>query len=185
MPVVHRIISSALAVALTTGHPAHIPTEQIAPPHVVRVVVYVPPMWRDTVPIPDPPTPPAEVAVEVPSVSVVPVNRPAVMSTQDDDPMVVAIVTAAADEFDVDVDLMLRIGRCESHLNPDAKNPRSSAAGLFQHLAQYWPGRAEAVGMAGASVYDPTANARVTAWMLSTQGTAPWVSSKSCWNRRV
>ena len=179
----HRIISSTLAVALTTGgSSAHIPTEQTAPP-AVPMSQYVPAMWHDTIPIPDPPAPPAEVAAEAPVVPVAPAARLVVTSAPDDDPAIVAIITAAADEYGADPALMLRIMRCESRLDPDATNRTSGAAGLGQHVPQYWPARAAAIGMAGASPYDPEANARVTAWMLSTQGVAPWAASRSCWNR--
>jgi len=180
---VHRIISSTLAVALTAGgSSAHIPTEQTAPPPAVSMSQYVPAMWHDTIPIPDPPAPPAEVAAEAPTVPVAPAPR-LVVTSAPDDPAIVAIITAAADEYGVDPVLMLRIMRCESRLDPDATNRTSGAAGLGQHLPQYWAARAAAIGMAGASPYNPEANARVTAWMLSTQGVAPWVSSRSCWSR--
>lgn len=35
-------------------------------------------------------------------------------------------------------------------------------SGLYQHLSGYWPARAEKYGYAGASVFDPVANANVT-----------------------
>lgn len=60
---------------------------------------------------------------------------------------------------------------CESTMNPNAVNtgyaeiPGHYPAGLFQHLSNYWPARAVKYGYAGASVFDPTANANVTAAM--------------------
>jgi hypothetical protein len=39
---------------------------------------------------------------------------------------------------------MLDIAWRESHYNPFAENPYSSASGLYQHLLTYWPGRAAA-----------------------------------------
>ena len=61
------------------------------------------------------------------------------------------------------VDWALRIMECESGGDPNAKNPRSSASGLFQHLARLWPARAEAAGFADSDVFDPFANIAVAA----------------------
>ncbi len=73
------------------------------------------------------------------------------------------------------VDWALRIMECESKGKPNAKNPTSSASGLFQHLARLWPPRAEAAGFAGADVFDPFANIAVAAWLLENGGPSHWV----------
>ena len=73
------------------------------------------------------------------------------------------------------VDWALRIIECESHGEPNAKNPRSSASGLFQHLASLWDERAAAAGWAGADVFDPQANIAVAAWLLENGGPGHWV----------
>ena len=73
------------------------------------------------------------------------------------------------------VDWALRIMECESKGKPDAKNPTSSASGLFQHLARLWPPRAEAAGFADADVFDPFANIAVAAWLLENGGPSHWV----------
>jgi hypothetical protein len=65
------------------------------------------------------------------------------------------------------VDQALSIIRCESYGDPDAVNPVSGAAGLFQHLPRYWPERAAAAGYPGASVYDPEANIAGAAWLVA------------------
>jgi hypothetical protein len=72
------------------------------------------------------------------------------------------------------VEWALRIMECESRGDPNAKNPNSSASGLFQHLARLWPPRAEAAGWAGADVFDPFANIAVAAWLLENGGTSHW-----------
>ena len=74
-----------------------------------------------------------------------------------------AVFAFGGDE--ADVTRFLRIMHCESRGVPTAKNPNSSASGLMQHLTRYWPARAEAVGMAGADVFDPWANIYVSAWL--------------------
>lgn len=73
------------------------------------------------------------------------------------------------------VDWALRIMECESHGDPEAKNPNSSASGLFQHLARLWPERAAKAGFADADVFDPFANVAVAAWLLENGGTSHWV----------
>lgn len=56
-------------------------------------------------------------------------------------------------------------------MNPNAINrsyaeiPGHHPSGLFQHLSNYWPARAAKYGYAGASIFDATANANVTAAM--------------------
>lgn len=72
------------------------------------------------------------------------------------------------------VDRAMRVMACESGGNPSAKNPRSSASGLFQHLARYWPSRSAKAGWAGASIWDPTANVAVAAWLWRTGGWGHW-----------
>lgn len=69
----------------------------------------------------------------------------------------------------------VRVMMCESGGNPSARNPSSSASGLFQQLARYWPGRAATYGLAGRSVFDPWANAVVSAGMVrDTGGWSHW-----------
>ena len=74
-----------------------------------------------------------------------------------------------------DVPWAMRVLECESHGDPLAKNPRSSASGLFQHLASYWPERAEQAGWPLSDVYDPVANVAVAAWLYYMDGPDHWV----------
>lgn len=80
-----------------------------------------------------------------------------------------------------DVELALRVISCESGGDPNAQNRRSGAAGLFQHIPRYWEPRAAAVGMAGASIFDPVANVAAAAWLVATEGWRPWAASAHCW----
>ncbi len=77
-----------------------------------------------------------------------------------------------------DVDRALRIMACESGGNPNAKSPISSASGLMQHLGKYWLARSRAAGYAGASIFDPTANVAVAAWLRDQQG--GWNHWRAC-----
>ncbi len=72
-----------------------------------------------------------------------------------------------------DVDRALRIMQCESGGDPnimhDFSNP-ASASGLFQHLGKYWATRSAAAGYGGVSIFDPTANVAVAAWLRDQPG---------------
>lgn len=93
------------------------------------------------------------------------------------------IVRAAAAEFGVDPDLLVAIAECESGMDPAAVNPTSGALGLGQHLPRLIGPRLAAVGYPlDADPLDPVVNARVTAWLLAEQGTAPWRASRGCWS---
>lgn len=72
------------------------------------------------------------------------------------------------------VDKALRVINCESRGDPNAKNPRSTASGLFQHLASYWDDRSVRAGWAGASIWDPEANVAVGAWLYYLDGWGHW-----------
>lgn len=74
-----------------------------------------------------------------------------------------------------DVPWAMRVMACESGGDHLAKNPRSSASGLFQHLARYWDDRSAKAGWAGASIWDPEANIAVAAWLYYTGGPGHWV----------
>lgn len=79
-----------------------------------------------------------------------------------------------------DVDLVVRIASCESGLRWDAKNPHSTAAGVFQYLARVWA-NTEA-GRMGLSVFDADANIRMAVSHIAAHGTAAWNASRSCWD---
>lgn len=55
---------------------------------------------------------------------------------------------------------------CESRGNPDAKNPSSSATGLFQFLKGTWAWTSVQSGWGGYSRLDPEANIAVAAWLV-------------------
>jgi hypothetical protein len=93
---------------------------------------------------------------------------------------IAAIVEAAARRHGLDPALFAKIAWCESKGDPHAYNP-SGASGLFQQLKAYWAGRAAAAGLPGADVFDPVANAEVSAWLMATSGPQHWNPSRSCW----
>ena len=71
------------------------------------------------------------------------------------------------------VETALRIMACESGGNPNALG-RDGDSGLFQHLQRYWTERSSKAGWAGASIWDPTANVAVAAWLQRTGGWRHW-----------
>ena len=77
-----------------------------------------------------------------------------------------------------DVELALRIMGCESGGKPAAKNPNSSATGLFQHLGKYWASRSAAAGWGGFDRTHPEANIAVAAWLRDQKG--GWLHWRAC-----
>ena len=60
----------------------------------------------------------------------------------------------------------LQVMHCESRGNPDATNPESDAAGLFQFLETTWAFASVNAGFSGASRYEPEANVASAAWLV-------------------
>lgn len=56
---------------------------------------------------------------------------------------------------------------CESNGDPDAVNPYSGAAGLFQFLPATWASTAPKAGYPDASALDPEANTASAAWLAN------------------
>lgn len=84
------------------------------------------------------------------------------------DPDVNTAIRAASVTYGIPVWQMRRIAFCESRMNPRAKNPGSSASGLFQFLDSTW--RAYPYGAAGLSVWDPYVNALQAAYVVKHDG---------------
>ncbi len=81
-----------------------------------------------------------------------------------------------------DVDRALAVLHCESSGDPQVSHPGSGAAGLFQHLPQFWDERTEAAGQAEADIFDPEANIAVASWLVyKGGGWKHWYPSASCW----
>jgi hypothetical protein len=80
---------------------------------------------------------------------------------------ITAIIDEAAEEFGVNGDYLVAIAECESGLDPQALNP-SGYYGLFQYDEQTW-----AVNGYG-SIFDPAAQARTTARLISEGQTSRW-----------
>lgn len=73
-----------------------------------------------------------------------------------------------------EVDTALYIASRESGCNPNAKNPNSSASGVFQIVNGTWLYWSDRCGYAGASAFDAAANVAVAACMVEAEGWGPW-----------
>jgi hypothetical protein len=75
------------------------------------------------------------------------------------------------------VEEALSIIDCESNGEPAARNPRSSASGLFQFLERTWSHSSEQAGFGGASPFSPEASIASAAWLVEYSlgvGASPW-----------
>ena len=78
--------------------------------------------------------------------------------------------------FGDDSAVMKRVAFCESGFNPKAKNPKSSATGVFQIMA----------GVHGVSprfLMDYKVNIAIAKKLFDEQKTNPWISSINCWSK--
>lgn len=80
-------------------------------------------------------------------------------------------IRLAASAYRVDYGHLYRTASCESGLSSSAKNPRSTASGLFQFLTSTW----ESTPYARESIWSPYANALAAAWMQSVGRGGEWV----------
>lgn len=87
---------------------------------------------------------------------------------------IAAIIRAAAAKYGVDEELLLRVAYCESRYDPLAYNGVLGASGLFQIIPGTWRAYSVYAGYAGASVWDPVANANVAAWMFARGEARQW-----------
>lgn len=71
---------------------------------------------------------------------------------------------------DEDVNRAIRVAWCESRFNPTSTNHETGGAGLFHHLPEFWPQRAEAAGFAGAEATDAEANVAAAAYAVYEEG---------------
>ena len=84
------------------------------------------------------------------------------------------IIRDAAAAQGANADQLLRVAYCESRYNPGAYNASSGASGLFQFMPSTWAANSVRAGYAGASVWDPVANANVAAWMFARGQAGQW-----------
>lgn len=115
---------------------------------------------------PDPPDDPGDPTTTTSSpTTTVPPTTPTT-SDWNGDPGVEQWRELAEDYFPASrVDEALQIMGCESGGDPNAYNPYSGAAGLYQFLPSTWASTAPKAGFGGASPFDPEANIAAAAWL--------------------
>lgn len=89
------------------------------------------------------------------------------------------IIRHWASVYGIDAEKAIRIGQCESELNPSSASSNGLYGGVFQQSIPYWPNRAANAGMAGANIFDANANVKVSIQMMATQGFHHWPSCSS------
>ncbi len=80
-----------------------------------------------------------------------------------------------------EVSQALEVMWCESRGDSGATHALSGAAGLFQHLPEFWDERSVSAGFTGGDVHDPETNIGVAGWLFHRDGWSHWVASEACW----
>jgi len=83
----------------------------------------------------------------------------------------------------VDSAVMERIKQCESQGNPNARNPHSTAKGLYQFLDSSWEAYGKLLwgSTVGKDVFSAKDNEELAMFVFLIEGTTPWESSAYCW----
>ncbi|MGH2680407.1 MAG: hypothetical protein ACRDG8_07975 [Actinomycetota bacterium] len=84
------------------------------------------------------------------------------------------LIRCAASHHGVSPRKALHIAWRESRYRPSAYNAYGRAAGIYQHLTKFWPGRARDFGFRNWSVFNARANIMVTMRMVRHYGWDPW-----------
>src|SRR3990167_5091733 len=90
-----------------------------------------------------------------------------------------------AEIVDIDPQLALAVAFCESRLNPGAKNPNSTASGIFQFIRSTWKSTLERMKLpVSLDVFDADVNIRAGVWLMKQDGAMThWFPSADCWNK--
>jgi hypothetical protein len=78
-----------------------------------------------------------------------------------------------------DIMKAIRIAKCESSFEQYAKNPNSTAKGIYQFIDSTW----RANCLKDGNVYDFVNNIDCFWKIYKVQGDNPWLSSVKCWNK--
>jgi len=94
------------------------------------------------------------------------------------------LITHYSDKYNVDESLARNIIFCESGFDPNALNTNAVVGedvGLFQLNSYYWQ---KQMALNGWNIYIVEENIEAGMWLLSTEGSQPWLWSKKCWSYR-
>ena len=90
------------------------------------------------------------------------------------EPSIEDLIIFYAKQHGVDAARALRVARCESGLDPLARNPNSSAKGVFQFIDSTWASVSRMRGTS-ASVLDAESNIDNALWLARKEGWHHWV----------
>lgn len=90
------------------------------------------------------------------------------------------VIESKAKQNDIPADLFLKIAQCESRLNSKAKNPKSTASGIFQFLNSTFNIVKKELGR-DLDVFNPIHNIEAAAYLYAQKGSKPWQASYECW----
>lgn len=97
------------------------------------------------------------------------------------------LIEKYAEKYGVDSALAWRVARCESpkdgDVDPLAKNPTSTASGVFQFLKGSWKyyGTQLWGSVEGKDVFNREHNIELAMYVMSKRGTVDWTASQYCW----
>ena len=91
-------------------------------------------------------------------------------------PTVQELIILKAREYGLNETTALRIAKCESGFNPNAKSPISSASGVFQFVSGTWLGVVKARGQdyTLADRFDYEKNIDNAMWLAKSEGWQHW-----------
>lgn len=116
----------------------------------------------------------SEAMVQRDQVRVVSVNKVCPIDWRQSTWHVKQLIRCAAWHHGVSTETALYVAWRESRYRPSAYNAAGGAAGIYQHLLKYWPGRAADFGFRDWSVFNARANIMVTMRMVKHYGWDPW-----------
>lgn len=97
---------------------------------------------------------------------------------------VARIITELSNDYGVESDIALAIAWCESRFRGDAKNPNSSATGVYQFIDSTWQVYSGIYNQNNKILnrLNPTDNISLALQVISNKGVSDWASSVSCHN---
>lgn len=98
------------------------------------------------------------------------------------EPSVEEIIRHYAGIYGVNEQVAINIAKCESGLNPEAKNKYSSAKGVYQFIDGTFAYYSEKFSTTG-TVLNAKDNIELAMKVMGKYGTSDWEESKKCWNK--
>ena len=74
-----------------------------------------------------------------------------------------------------DYEILEKVAWCESGWKAEAKNPNSTASGIFQFIESTW------LVWGKGEVFDPHDNIEAAVRLYEARGLKPWEASRICW----